>query len=355
MKNHDISKIAMQRSIGLAYLALGKTFPNPLVGSVIMRDNRCIGEGFHPRAGLGHAEVYAVSSAHRPSLPLSHLFVTLEPCSHFGKTPPCTKLIIDSGIPQVTIGSRDIHQKVNGKGIEMLEKNAIIVHESSDTRAFSILNKRFFTFHEKKRPFILLKWAESSDGKIDQNGVTQVISNSLVKQFVHTIRSHEHAIMIGKNTALNDNPLLTTRAITGRNPIRIILDRNLEVPMHYALMNHDAETWIINEVKEQVEGHIRWLQVQDIKNMDEVFALLHQHQIQSVLVEGGSRVLHSCLEKGYWDEAIVIKNQHLTLGSGTPAPPMHARPTLRKQFRDNTVFFYHRANDSSSETESLPL
>lgn len=340
MKNSIIENTAMCRSIGLAQLALGKTYPNPMVGSVVMFENQCIGEGFHPKAGQPHAEVFAIRSAVQNVLPQSHIFVTLEPCAHFGKTPPCAVLIMDKKIPEVTIGTRDIHQKVNGKGIKMLEEKGITVHESHFNESCQELNKRFFTYHEKKRPYIILKWAQSADGFIDKNGNPFAISNGLVKQFVHTLRSHEHAIMVGKNTALNDNPSLTTRAVSGRNPTRIILDRKLEIPSHYAIMNDEAETMIINEVKDEIRGNIRFVQVQNIKNLQEVFEQLYSLEIQSVLIEGGNQLLTACIAQGFWDEAIVIKNHHLNLEKGTYAPKIEGTPVAKKAFRDNEVLFY---------------
>ena len=212
-------EIYMKRCIELARKALGNTYPNPLVGSIIVHNSLIIGEGFHQKSGENHAEINAINSVEKKDLlKESTIYVSLEPCSHFGKTPPCANKIIETGFKKVVIGTLDSHEKVNGKGKKLIEEAGIEVVSGVLEKECQELNKRFFTFHRKKRPFIILKWAESGDGFLDQDFKPTQIGNSLTKQFVHQLRSKEHAILVGTNTALTDNPALTTREITGRNP-----------------------------------------------------------------------------------------------------------------------------------------
>lgn len=333
--------IVMKRCIGLAQLAIGSTYPNPMVGSIITFDAKVIGEGYHAKAGKPHAEVNAVNDVSMPhSLSKAHLSVTLEPCAHHGRTPPCAEMIIQKEIRKVSIGIWDSHQKVNGKGVQILQKNGVEVVESPLQEECRRLNKRFFTFHEKKRPYIILKWAQSSDGFIDKDRKPYAISNSLVNQFVHTLRAHEHAIMIGKNTALNDNPSLTTRNIVGRNPVRIVLDKRLEIPKDFSLYQNEIPTIFINAQKEEIRGSLTFLKVSPSAELPEIMQVLHAHNIQSVLVEGGSHLLSECIRYGLWDEAIVIENENLRLEKGTLAPVFTEFPNNIKCFRDNTLRFY---------------
>ena len=209
----------IRRCIELARKALGNTYPNPLVGSVIVHHGKIIGEGFHEKAGQNHAEINAINSVkNKELLKESTIYVSLEPCSHFGKTPPCANKIVEIGFKKVVIGTLDSHEKVNGKGKQLLEHAGIEVVSGVLEKDCQALNKRFFTYHQKKRPFIILKWAESADGFMDRDFKPTPIGNALTKQFVHQLRNEEHAIMVGTNTALTDNPSLTTREIAGRNP-----------------------------------------------------------------------------------------------------------------------------------------
>ena len=245
----------MQRCLDLAYKALGKTYPNPIVGCVIVHQDEIIGEGFHEKAGENHAEINAIKSVKNPDLlKESTIYVSLEPCSHFGKTPPCANKIVEIGFKKVVIGCSDSNKAVNGKGKKLIEEAGIEVITGILEEKCKIANKRFFTFQEKKRPFIVLKWAQSGDGFLDLNFQPTQIGNSLTKQFVHQLRSQEEAILVGTKTALTDNPSLTTREIEGRNPVRILLDFDLKVPQNFKIFSEEVETIIFNSKNNAVEG-----------------------------------------------------------------------------------------------------
>lgn len=331
----------LKRCLELAKKALGKTFPNPLVGSVIVHEGKIIGEGFHQKAGEAHAEINAINSVkNKELLKESTIYVSLEPCSHFGKTPPCANKIAEIGFKKVVIGTLDSHEKVNGKGVEILQNAGIELSAGILEKESRDLNKRFFTFHERKRPYLILKWAQSADGFLDKDFKTTKTSNSLVKQFVHTLRSEEHAILVGTQTALSDDPSLTTREISGRNPVRILIDLKLKVPRDAKIYNEDAPTIIFNSEKEETSGNIKFLKVEKENLVHQVMQKLFEENIQSVLIEGGSFTLQQFIDQNLWDEAIIIKNENLVLESGTKAPQFNFEPYQVKDFRDNIVEFY---------------
>ena len=331
----------MNRCLELAKKALGKTYPNPLVGSVIVHEGKIIGEGFHQKAGENHAEINAINSVeNKELLTESTIYVSLEPCSHFGKTPPCANKIAEIGFKKVVIGTLDSHEKVNGKGVEILEKAGIEVVSGILEKESRELNKRFFTFHEKKRPYLILKWAQSGDGFLDKDFKTTKISNGLVKQFVHTLRSEEHAILVGTQTALSDHPSLTTREISGRNPIRILIDFDLKVPRDARIYNEDATSLIFNSIKEEVAGNVKFIKVEKENFLENLMQKLFEENIQSVIIEGGSFTLQKFIEQNLWDEAIIIKNENLIVESGTKAPEFNFEPSHVEDFRDNVVEFY---------------
>ncbi|WP_417429552.1 bifunctional diaminohydroxyphosphoribosylaminopyrimidine deaminase/5-amino-6-(5-phosphoribosylamino)uracil reductase RibD [Halpernia sp.] len=331
----------MQRCIELAKKALGKTYPNPLVGAVIVYNKKIIGEGFHHKAGENHAEINAINSVKNKSLlPDSTIYVSLEPCSHFGKTPPCALKLKEVGFKKVVIGAMDSHEKVNGEGKKILEDSGIEVVSGVLEKECKELNKRFFTFHTKKRPFIILKWAQSGDGFLDKDFRPTAIGNSLSKQRVHQSRADEHAILIGTNTALNDNPSLTTREVKGRNPIRILLDFNLKVPSDFNIFNSEAETIVFNSIKEETNGNIKYIKIQKENFLNYLMAKLYELQIQSVIVEGGSFTLQQFINENLWDECVIIKNENLSLNNGTLAPKFSEIPFKTEKLRDNLVLFY---------------
>ena len=334
-------EIYMQRCLDLAQKALGKTYPNPLVGCVIVHNDIIIGEGFHEKAGQQHAEINALNSVKNPELlKESTIYVSLEPCAHFGKTPPCANKLVEIGFSKVVIGTLDSHDKVNGKGKQMIEDAGIEVVSGVLEKECRELNRRFFTFHQKHRPFIILKWAQSGDGFLDKDFKPTQIGNRLTKQFVHQLRSQEHAILVGTQTALTDNPSLTTREITGRNPVRILIDFDLKVPIDFNLYNDEAETIIFNSNKETIDGNKKFIKIEKENFFENLMEKLFKQQIQSVVIEGGSFTLQQFIDQNLWDEAIIIKNENLQLLNGTKAPKFNVEKFHTKQFRDNTIKFY---------------
>lgn len=308
----------IKRCIEIGKNGLGTTAPNPMVGCVIVHDGQIIGEGFTSPYGGAHAEVNAINSVKNANL-LSHstLYVTLEPCSHFGKTPPCADTILHYKIPKVVIGSMDTHSKVAGKGIERLKAAGCEVLVGILEQEVKAHHKRFYTYHNKKRPYIILKWAESADGflapesKNEQKPVW--ITNPISRQLVHQWRTQEQAILVGTNTVIADNPSLTVRDWYGNNPIRIILDKNLRLPKHATIFDNQASTIIIsrenalpqrslaNTVKIE---YINW----DLQNKiaHQICEILYEHSINSIIIEGGRHTLQTFINENLWDEARVF-------------------------------------------------
>lgn len=323
----------MQRCLQLAKNALGNCYPNPMVGSVIVHNGKIIGEGWHQKAGEGHAEVNAIASVKDKSLLTeSTLYVNLEPCSHFGKTPPCSDLIIKHKIPQVVIGIIDSHSKVCGAGILKLQNAEVEVKVGVLESECYELNKRFFTFHNKNRPYIILKWAESRDGfiapdKSQREKIEPVwISNPISRQLVHKWRTEEQAILIGTKTALDDNPSLNARDWKGKSPIKILIDRQGIVPPTAVIFNSAfAKTILItqNLDRTSAEGTI----VETVTSEDllpQLLAILRKHNILSVIVEGGKHTLQTFIDADLWDEARIFEGQ-LDLSNGISAPKISGK------------------------------
>ena len=328
----------MKMCIDLASKGFPKAMPNPLVGCIIVYRDKIIGKGYHQIYGEHHAEVNAINSGENKSLlKESTLYVTLEPCAHFGKTPPCANLIVQSKIPRVVIGSLDTFSEVNGKGIKALREAGITVKTSVLEDECRALNKRFFTFHEKKRPYIILKWAKSSDGFIAPKNQTEPfwMTGNDSKKLVHQWRSEETAILVGKNTVIKDNPLLTTREINGKNPIRILIDKNLSLATNYAIFNDEATTLVVNESKES-QKHVK---VDFNSFFPSLMKALHQRGIQSLIVEGGAITLNSFIASNYWDEARVFTSKKI-LGNGTQSPVIELDINKNK-FIDNDKLDYY--------------
>ncbi|WP_100076707.1 bifunctional diaminohydroxyphosphoribosylaminopyrimidine deaminase/5-amino-6-(5-phosphoribosylamino)uracil reductase RibD [Chryseobacterium camelliae] len=336
----------IQRCIELARKALGNTYPNPLVGSVIVHNGRIIGEGYHHKAGENHAEINAINSvADKTLIPESTIYVSLEPCAHYGKTPPCALKIKELGFRKVVIGAMDSHDKVNGKGKKIIQDAGIeVVSEILEQECIE-LNKRFFTYHEKKRPYIILKWAESGDGFLDQDFKPTAISNALVNQFVHQLRADEHAILVGTQTALNDDPSLTVRNAEGNNPVRILVDFDLKVPRDFNLYNNEAPTLIFNTEKDATEGNIRFIKTGRENFLSALTDALYREHIQSVIIEGGRFTLQQFIDAGLWDEAVIIKNEHLRLANGTKAPDFPFTAERTESFRHNRISWYKKASN----------
>jgi diaminohydroxyphosphoribosylaminopyrimidine deaminase / 5-amino-6-(5-phosphoribosylamino)uracil reductase len=323
----------ISRCLELAKNGLGTTYPNPMVGSVIVCDGKIIGEGWHKKSGEPHAEVNAVNSVKDKSLlKKSTIYVSLEPCSYFGKTPPCCDLIIENEIPNVVIGTVDPNVKVAGNGIKKLidaGKNVTVGVLESECNE---LNKRFFTFHEKKRPYVILKWAETQDGFIapleirrkalnDNKQKPVWITNEFSRQLVHKWRSEEQAILVGTNTVIDDNPKLNVRDWTGNNPIRIVLDQNFRIPKERHIYDNQVKTIIISNSLTAINEENSIFEAIDFKiNIaKQILDILHKHQIQSVIIEGGSQTLQTFIDENLWDEArVFIGNKYFETGIKAP-------------------------------------
>ncbi|MFM7757361.1 MAG: bifunctional diaminohydroxyphosphoribosylaminopyrimidine deaminase/5-amino-6-(5-phosphoribosylamino)uracil reductase RibD [Crocinitomicaceae bacterium] len=336
----------MHRALFLAKLGLGKVAPNPLVGCVIVHDNIIIGEGYHQFYGGPHAEVNALKQVENPDLlKKATVYVTLEPCSHFGKTPPCSDLLIKSGVKNVVIGTKDSNPLVSGKGIEKLKKAGIDVIENVLENECRKINRRFFTFHEKSRPYVILKWAQTSDGYLDKQRSSDEIGINWItepetKSLVHKWRSEEQAILVGRNTIMNDNPSLTVRDFSGKNPIRIVIDSQLAISNIKNVFSDDAETLVFNRIKNEKIGNIEWIKIQET-NTDLILKELYKRGIQSVLVEGGSRTLQYFIIDNVWDEARVIVG-NVQFGSGVKAPVLNKLPNDTYLFGKDRIYNFVR-------------
>jgi len=335
----------MRRCLELARLGAGHVAPNPMVGAVLVFEDRIIGEGYHHRYGGPHAEpdcIDSVSPADKDLIARSTLYVSLEPCAHHGKTPPCADLIVRMGIPRVVIGCRDPFPEVNGKGIERLRAAGINVQVGILEKECVQLNKRFFTFHLQHRPYIVLKWAQTANGLIARDGGRLRISNDITNRLVHKWRSEEASILVGPRTALLDDPALTARLWTGPDPVRLVIDKELQLPSSLQLFDGKVKTIVFNNVKHGVEGHLHYYQLAaDTSLIHQVAMALHQLRLQSVLIEGGARLLQSFIDEGYWDEARVITNEQLELSAGLPAPRLlNAHRCLHETLLSDTIRFY---------------
>ncbi len=318
-------ELYMKRCVQLAKLGAGSVAPNPMVGAVLVHQDRIIGEGYHQKYGEAHAEVNCINSVAAADVHLiskSTLYVSLEPCAHLGKTPPCTNLILTHKIPAVVIGCKDIFAAVNGLGIELLQQQGVETIVGILQEECLLLNKRFNTFHILKRPYIILKWAQTADAKIAHADFSAVaISNAFSNRLVHKWRSEEAAILVGTNTAWFDNPSLTTRLWLGKNPTRIIIDAHLKTPSHYNVLNGEAKTIVYNAIQQYEGGKVTYIKIdfnQDI--IPQILTSLFLLGIQSVLVEGGATLHQSFINANLWDEARVVTNTKMYLQNGIQAP-----------------------------------
>ncbi len=315
----------MHRCLQLARLGAGTVAPNPMVGAVLVHEDVIIGEGHTQPYGQAHAEVMCINNVSATNKALIHnstLYVSLEPCAHFGKTPPCADLIIASKIPQVVIANRDSYKEVNGKGIEKLKAAGINVTTGVLEMEALELNKRFFTFHNQQRPYIILKWAQSGNNKIAGAYEERVfISNEFTNRMVHQWRSEEAAIMVGTTTALKDNPALTTRLYPGKNPVRLVIDLDLKLPSSLQLFDGAVKTIVFNINNENEEGIISFYKIKKDENIiPQILNVLYNLKIQSVIIEGGAKLLQSFINDNLWDEARVITNTEMQIAAGTVAP-----------------------------------
>ena len=314
----------MQRCLDLAIKAIGHVAPNPMVGSVIVHEGKIIGEGYHQQFGKAHAEVNAINSVPDELLhllPESTIYVSLEPCSHHGKTPPCADLIVSKKIPKVVIASNDPNPQVAGKGLQKLRDAGVEVVTGILKKEADFLNRRFMTAHIKHRPYIILKWAESADGFMASNEPKQIwLTNDYSKKLVHQWRGEEQAILVGKHTVEIDNPELTVRLVEGKNPARIVIDRNLSLPSSKKIFKPNASVFVFNGLKEQAEGNIHFEQV-DFNQLvfPQILKSLASKHIQSIIVEGGPATLQHFVDANLWDEVRVF-TAPVKLGSGKASP-----------------------------------
>ncbi len=323
----------MKQCLNFAIKGMGNVAPNPMVGSVIVADNKIIGIGYHKQYGGAHAEVNAINSVlDKKLLKKAVLYVNLEPCSHFDKTPPCVDLIIKHKIPQVVIGCVDPFAKVNGQGIKRLGRAGVDVKVNILQNECRALNKNFFTYHEKKRPYIILKWAETADRFIDarrdkESGLEAMqISNRRSKILIHKWRSQMEAIMVGTNTALLDNPHLTTREVRGKNPLRVAIDRDLKIPKQFNLLDKSTPTIIFAEKNAASKHNLEFVKINFKKNIiPQILKELYKRKVQSLMVEGGAQLLSSFIKDNLWDEMRVFSSKK-KIKNGVKAPVIDLRP-----------------------------
>lgn len=336
----------MSRCLELALKGAGTVAPNPMVGAVLVYDDRIIGEGWHQQYGEAHAEVNCIASVKDEDQSLiasSVMYVSLEPCAHFGKTPPCADLIVKHKIPRVVIGCRDSYKEVAGKGIEKLKANGVDVTVGVSEQECKELNRRFFTFHELQRPYIILKWAQSADHKMGGTGERVLISNDYSNRLVHQWRSEEAAILVGTNTAMKDNPSLTTRLYPGRSPLRLVIDKQLKLPASLQLLDGSQPTVVFNQLKDE-EGIVGYKKINEDDFIAGMLKALYEMKIQSVLVEGGSQLLQSFITANCWDEARVITNTSLKIAEGTAAPFLtNAEKVKEEQLFSDTIIYYRNS------------
>ena len=341
MKKH---KFFMQRCLELAKKGFPHNSPNPMVGCVIVYKNKIIGEGYHKKYGNSHAEVNAINSVKNKSLiSKSILYVNLEPCSHFGNTPPCSDLIIKYKIPKVVIGCIDPFTEVSGRGIEKMQKKGIIVESSVLEKESKELNKRFFTFHEEKRPYIILKWAKSKDSFIaPKNQIKPFwMTCNKSKRLVHKWRSDEDSILIGRITAEKDNPLLTVREINGKNPIRIVLDKKLQLSKDLNLFNNEEKTIIFNQIKSENKESCLYKKVNFNHLIKNILKELYKEKIQSIIVEGGAKTLQSFIDSGFWDEARVFTTKKKLI-DGIKSPNILGKLVDKKKVDTDTLAIIYK-------------
>jgi len=367
----------MQQCLKLAKKGFGSVAPNPMVGCVIVHQNKIIGQGYHQKYGEAHAEVNAINSVKDQSLlKESTLYVNLEPCAHFGKTPPCTDLIIQHQIPKVVIGCIDTFSEVSGKGIAKMKAVGIEVVLGVLEKESLTLNKRFFTFHNKKRPYIILKWAETKDGFMDvdrrceDEGRSHLVNNSIheivghracrqagacnevekdnwitslsSKKLVHQWRSEEQAIMVGTKTALNDNPALTVREVEGKNPLRVVLDLNLRLARNLNLFDQSVSTLVFNGLKNETLDNLEFVKIDATKNIiPQILNALYAKDIQSIIIEGGAQLLGTFLQQNMWDEARVFTGNKL-FKKGLKAPKILQNYSQKQKIDSDILKIYYK-------------
>lgn len=339
-------ELYMQRAFELARLGKGTVSPNPLVGCVIVHDERIIGEGWHQQYGEAHAEVNAIRSVNDKNLlKQSTVYVNLEPCSHTGKTPPCADLLIQSAVKKVVIANEDSNPLVAGNGIKKLKSAGIDVVTGVLEKQGRELNQRFFTFIENERPYIILKWAQTADGFIArENYESRWISNEFSRQLVHRWRSEEDAVLIGTKTAAHDNPRLSVRDWSGRNPVRIVVDRFLRLPKSLHLFDSSQKTICYNVLKHEEHNNLNYIRLDEATFLDQLIHDLFKRKVQSVIVEGGALTLNLFIKSGMWDEARVFRSQR-SFGQGIEAPALKGNLISEEFVFNDTLMIYHHGKN----------
>lgn len=336
----------MHRCLELAQKGLGSVSPNPMVGAVIVHNNLIIGEGYHQQYGGPHAEVNAINAVKNQSLlKEATIYVSLEPCNHFGKTPPCSHLIVKHQIPKVVIANVDPFAEVNGTGIAHLRNNGVEVITGILDQEAAFINRRFFTYHIQKRPYLILKWAQTKNGFMDIDrsqtpNESYWITTPASKRLSHQWRSEEDAILVGYNTVKNDNPSLTTREVSGKNPIRIVIDPQLQLKKDKAIFDTSSKTIIINEVENNTIDNLQYNKVSSVKSITEILNVLYKQNIQSVIIEGGKATLQQFIEAKLWDEARVL-TANKNFESGLKPPVLAALANATEKVDTDTLQFYY--------------
>lgn len=326
----------MRRALQLARQGGGHVSPNPMVGAVVVHDGLIIGEGFHRCCGESHAEVNAIAAVRDHSLlPESTIYVTLEPCSHYGKTPPCAKLLIDNGLKRVVVGCLDPFKQVSGRGIKMLQDAGVEVTVGVLESECKTLNKRFIKAHSAGRPWVLLKWAQSSDGYMASGDGAVQLSTPLTRRLMHRERSMVDAILVGARTVAVDNPSLTTRHWSGSSPLRVVIDGKLSIPDESKVLADGGKTLIFNTVKEEVKENVEWVKIDVMPQ--QWLSHLYARGVTSLMVEGGSSILRQFVNAGLWDE-MRIEISPVVIGSGgLKAPSVDWRSASSHQEDGNII------------------
>jgi diaminohydroxyphosphoribosylaminopyrimidine deaminase/5-amino-6-(5-phosphoribosylamino)uracil reductase len=339
---NEMDEKFIRRTFELADKGRGLVSPNPMVGCVIVKDDKIVSEGFHKKYGEAHAEVEAINAIEDKNLfNGATLYVNLEPCAHFGKTPPCADLIAKFPFKKVVICNLDPNPLVSGKGIEKIKAAGIEVEEGILSAAGRVFNRRFFTFIEKKRPYVILKWAETADGFVAKDDYSSKwISNENSRKLVHKWRSEEDSVMVGTNTAIYDNPKLNVRDWEGRDPIRIILDKNLRIPQTSFVYDKTQRTIFYNSIKEEVVDGIEYAKIKEAISLSGfLVGDLHVKNIQSVMIEGGARLLNEFIQTGLWDEIRIFKSKEV-FEKGIESPGFSGKKILSKMIEDDELCIY---------------
>lgn len=346
--NSVLQQAYMQKALDLAQVGLGHVAPNPMVGCVVVYQDQIIGQGFHTQYGAPHAEVEALKNIHDPEiLSKCQVYVTLEPCAHHGKTPPCASLLVEKGIKYVYVACLDPNPLVAGKGVAFLKEHGVQVTLGLLEAQAQELNKRFFTFHQKNRPYIILKWAETYNGYLNiiENKLQKplAISHEYTQILSHQWRTQEQAILVGAQTVRIDNPQLTARKYAGKNPLRIVLSQDLKGLQNSYLMQDEHPTWFFCDSSTDIKtnhAHKKIISLPSQNTLQELCSYLHKQNIQSMIVEGGARVLNQFIEQGLWDEARVIHSTTAYSPLGDQAPVLVQKYLKKEEYKTDVIYYY---------------